>query len=64
MSCEQPAHTASQSELRSQILKDANNQYNSHIRALEGSTQDDKAINSEIIQLMDRMLQNNIESVT
>ena len=62
MSCEQPAHSASQSELRSQILRDANTQYNSHIRALDASTQDDRAINSEIIQLMDKMLQNNIDN--
>ena len=62
MSCEQPAHTASQSELRSQILRDANTQYNSHIRALDASTQDDRSINSEIIQLMDTMLQNNIDN--
>ena len=37
MSCEQP-HTASQSELRSQILRDANTQYNSHVRALDASS--------------------------
>ena len=38
MSCEQPQHTASQSELRSQILRDANTQYNSRIaRALDAS---------------------------
>mgnify|MGYP001401046595 FL=1 len=62
MSCEQPAHTASQSELRNQILRDAHTQYNSHIRSLDASTQDDRAINTEIIQLMDKMLQNNIDN--
>ena len=62
MSCEQPVHSASQSEIRSQILRDANNQYNSHIRALDASTQDDSAINIQIVELMEQMLQNNIDN--
>ena len=62
MSCEQPVHSASQSELRSQILRDANNQYNSHIRALDASTQDDSAKNIQIVELMEQMLQNNIDN--
>jgi hypothetical protein len=62
MSCEQPVHSASQSEIRSQILRDANTQYNSHIRALDASTQDDSAINIQIVELMEQMLQNNIDN--
>ena len=62
MSCPQPTHSASQSELRNKILREANSQYNNHVRALDASTQDDRAINMEIIALMNQMLQNNISN--
>ncbi len=62
MSCPTPTHSASQSELRNQILREANSQYNNHVRALDASTQDDRAINMEIIALMNQMLQNNISN--
>ena len=62
MSCPTPTHSASQSELRNQILREANSQYNNHVRALDASTQDDRTINMEIIALMNQMLQNNISN--
>ncbi len=62
MSCPQPTHSASQSELRNQILREANSQYNNHVRALDASTQDDRTINMEILALMNQMLQNNISN--
>lgn len=62
MSCPTPTHSASQSELRNQILREANSQYNNHVRALDASTQDDRTINMEIVALMNQMLQNNISN--
>ena len=62
MSCPTPTHSASQSELRNQILREANSQYNNHVRALDASTQDDRTINMEILALMNQMLQNNISN--
>ncbi len=62
MSCVQPTHSASQSELRRNILSNAISQYDNLIRELDSSTQNDPAINQRIIELMTEMLENNINN--
>ena len=62
MSCVQPTHSASQSELRRNILSNAISQYDNLIRELDSSTQNDPAINQRIIELMSEMLENNINN--
>ena len=62
MSCQQPTHSVNQSQLRKDILDGINREYEVLKRSLESGSQVDPAINDDIIELMNRLLENNISN--
>jgi hypothetical protein len=62
MSCQQPTHSVNQSQLRKEILEGINNEYEVLKRSLESGSQVDPGINDDIIELMNRLLENNISN--
>ena len=62
MSCQQPTHSVNQSQLRKEILKGLNSEYNELKRALDSGSQVDPDINNDIVELMNRLLENNIDN--
>ena len=62
MSCKQPTHSVNQSQLRKEILKGLNSEYNELKRKLDSGSQVDPDINNDIVELMNRLLENNIDN--
>ena len=62
MSCQQPTHSVDQSKLRKEILEGITKEYQVLKTALESGSQIDPVINDDIIELMNRLLENNINN--
>jgi hypothetical protein len=62
MSCQQPTHSVDQSQLRKEILEGITKEYQVLKTALESGSQIDPVINDDIIELMNRLLENNINN--
>ena len=62
MSCQQPTHSVDQSQLRKEILEGITKEYQVLKNSLERGSQVDPVINDDIIELMNRLLENNIKN--
>ena len=62
MSCQQPTHSVDQSKLRKEILDNMKEEYKTLKDRLDQTTQTDENLNNEIVELMNKLLENNINN--